>query len=268
MRILIFGLPKTGTTLLHNRVASAFPDHQTELEYVGNPTKPDCVTKLLVDPVVEQSVLASYQKRMMLVRDPRDRFISWLMYTPFNYMYAEADYSRALAYVDMIREKERDPGSVSVWDLTKHVIDWFNPRLEDQFVDLYQSLRLREPSLHFLQVGYELLVAHYAVQETQMQVYLDRPVPQLGDKPAYPGVLERVARTKSHGFWRHWFLPSDVDRFAPQFRRYIDTFGYDPQWTVDPKPTLDPARGSEYVVKLIHRRRSAFPALAGRPFPL
>jgi hypothetical protein len=54
-------------------------------------------------------------------------------------------------------------------------------------------------------------------------------------------------RSATYGEWRHWFVASDIDFFRPMFKTYMDTFGYDDDWTLAADPVIPRETASGYV---------------------
>jgi hypothetical protein len=260
MRIVIFGLPKTGTSLLFYRAAATFPDYELNMERPEDLTSGlFLVHKVLVGNGATPDLLNSFSYRLMTVRDPRDRIISWLLYAPYNTLYD--NHPRAQAMVKALRQKEADPWSVSVQELCEqHMGHVFRPDLENSAVRLDAAVLSH-------QVRYEELIK--GVADAAISDHLGRwlaPLP--ADAETKNAVIRRVVRSKSAGYWRDWFTPADVAYFRPQFACYMETFDYADDWELAAEPHLDPHLGSEYLVQLLQRRRQNSPKLRQTPYPL
>jgi hypothetical protein len=57
-----------------------------------------------------------------------------------------------------------------------------------------------------------------------------------------------VVRSATYGDWRNWFVASDIDFFRPMFKTYMDTFGYEDEWTLADAPVIPPETASGYVL--------------------
>ena len=69
--------------------------------------------------------------------------------------------------------------------------------------------------------------------------------------------LRRVARTKSSGDWRNWFLASDVAllRQSPVLERFMDEFHYSDSWLLPENPNVQARYASQYVETLAAEKR-------------
>ncbi len=253
MKILIVGLPKSGTTILTYRIAAALDDVFVEFEPVDGPDPAagaehrHLVTKKLVGS--QTTTLADYRdydRRIWICRDPRDFLVSQSLYRwhrpdppePID----EAWFDRVLA---KLRAKEADPGAVPFLDLEP--ADYF------ETLDAVAELRCREVDDGWLVYRYEDMVAG---RYDRLNRYLGFEVAT--DVEVAEG-LERVARRKGAGDWRDWFTPTDVEFFAAGgLDRYMAVFGYDGgDWALNDPQIIDPAHGSAYVTTLFNDHRTA-----------
>ncbi len=96
MHYLIAGLPKSGTTILFSRLAASLPapldtyfepDEDSALNAVlATSEAPNSLTKVLVGRVsAAQMMLSDFDKHVLIVRDPRDQFVSMLLYLFFDF---------------------------------------------------------------------------------------------------------------------------------------------------------------------------------------
>ncbi len=252
MRILVVGLPKSGTTILTYRIAGARDDVVVEFEPPEGPD-PDLaasaatiVTKKLVgSQTLNLDDFADYDRKIWICRDPRDFLVSQSLYRWHRDQPPTDEDRKGFAEaLDMIVAKEADPGSVpflqlkpddyagtfdAVADLWRREADeeWFLYRYEDMVAGRYQDLN------HYL--GFDV------------------------DPEATVGAgFERVVRRKSTGDWRAWFTEHDVRHYrSGSMAAYMATFGYDHEdWAINPEPHLAPEHGSQYVQALYDDHRS------------
>jgi hypothetical protein len=250
VRIVVVGLPKSGTTILTYRIAAALPGVHIDFEPPGPPRVPaghtgPVVTKKLVG--AQTADLASfdqYDRRIWICRDPRDFLVSQALYRwhreeepePIDVVW----FDRILA---LLEAKEADPGSVAFRDLEP--ADYFETF--DAVAELWQ----RQPRSAWFLYRYEDMVAgDYRDLERYLGFAIE-PTATVGEG------LERVERRKGTGDWRHWFTPSDVEHYrSGGLARYLDAFGYDDgDWALAPRPVLDPRFGSDYARSLFTRYR-------------
>ena len=89
MKIVIAGLPKSGTTALFYKIKNSLPRNAKGLfepfKYIPNPEdeKFDLVAKILFWPnrlEADYDSWGCFDKKIMIIRDPRDRYISEFLY--------------------------------------------------------------------------------------------------------------------------------------------------------------------------------------------
>ncbi|MEM9561776.1 MAG: hypothetical protein AAGA93_04110 [Actinomycetota bacterium] len=251
MRILIVGLPKSGTTILTYRVAAALDGAVVEFEPLGGPdaelaagAEHVVTKKLLGTQTHDLADFGHYDRRIWICRDPRDFLVSQTLYR--WHRETEPDPSDQQAFdrvVERLVAKEADPASVPFADLEPA-----------DYANTYEAVarlwvRERGPGWHLYR--YEDMVAgRYADLEAYLGFAVDH-------EATVADGLERVVRARSAGDWRHWFTEGDVDHYRRAgLDGYMATFGYDlDDWSLAPEPVIDPAHGSGYVTGLFNDHR-------------
>lgn len=264
MRVLIVGEGKSGTTALLRSVADALeeprelfePQLMTADDLAADPL---VVKKLLLNwKAAENDLLDTFDKRLYIVRDPRDRLISHLLYDAYNKADA-LDYKQRRKWLTLLRRKARNPQAVSVvhlintwWrlsrsDLTSHYVraldraTGFNRRIGDQFHTIHYE--------EYVDGKFEAVDAYLGLAIA-------------------PGVVKesetRVARSSTHGEWRRWFTPADVEVFRPVSHKWLRKHGYDhSDWELDPaNDPLDEATTVDYVDGLFSSKPLPKPSAA------
>lgn len=242
MRILIYGLPKTGTTALFYRIADSLKKSKKFFE-VRDTGGGSVVCKRLFPPFDldgGQPDLSSFKKKIWVVRDPRDRIISWMLYdSGFHRAYSERFHQSLL-------QKEEDPTSISVKKLLE--IGGFPPVrgwvVEPKALDWHKAN------------GHLLFTWNYEAGFTTPELdgvsgYLGRPVQPAG-KPV--DGHERVRRKGEPGDWKNWFLEEDVDLFWPHCEPYMIHFGYKLDWSLPDSREILPSHSSSYYLSLTNIR--------------
>lgn len=245
MKILIAGLPKSGTTILTYRIAEALDGAVIDFEPIDGPSPTDdagahVVSKKLVGTqTTDFDAYEHYDRKIWIARDPRDFLVSQSLYRWHREQAPEPiDQVWFDRVIEKLRAKERDPGSVAFQELepanyfetldavavlkdTTVGPDWFVFRYEDMVDGHYEALNRY--------LGFDVVV----------------------DAEVADG-FTRVARRKGYGDWRDWFVPSDVSFYAAGgLQRYMEAFDYDlDDWDLNDPQTIDPAHCSQYVTAL------------------
>jgi len=192
-----------------------------------------------------------FNKKIVIIRDPRDIVISALLYyAGYEYIWKRTvpEIQRCL---NLLRQKEEDPGSVSVLKLYEEMTDSFSKeRLQRMIVDrINMSIDLAQNHGFFV-IKYEDMIANK----------LDELENHLGfrivEKEDIGEEYRRVMRTKSRGSWNDWFVAEDVAFFRPAFQNFLKAFDYSLGWSPSEKPEIQASLSSEYVLKLVNERRS------------
>jgi hypothetical protein len=87
---------------------------------------------------------------------------------------------------------------------------------------------------------------------TELEAYLGIPLSGSGEPDQ---AYSHVPRTRSHSDWKNWLLEDDVRFFRPVVEDYMRHFGYADDWSLNEQPRVQPAFGSEYVKRVIERKR-------------
>ena len=125
--ILVTGVPKTGTTIVYHSIRMALPQNALclfEPEH-RNLLLPDQInTPVLVKSFIPASLAYDhFDKKILIIRDPRDQIISQMLYRPYNIItqkliLPEEKSRRVLQEImSLLHQKELDPGSVSVKEI-------------------------------------------------------------------------------------------------------------------------------------------------------
>lgn len=259
MRVLILGEAKSGTTALHQAVCDALgtaPEHQhfepDDLRTLDL-TAEDLVVKKLLSNLSppEKNLFLDFDRRVLLVRDPRDRLVSWLLYDIHGHA-RDLDDTKLEKYLDMLRRKEQDPAGVQFLRLT-HA--YWRLTGADMLSALARSVaRLNEILGRFRDLFEIVYYEQFVEGETsRLRIYLevdDLPVPEVGPD------LQRVVRTKSHGDWRHWFTDRDLLWLRPMVSPVLRRLDYAKDWNVADDPVIDPDHCSRYVERLVADARA------------
>ena len=251
--ILLTGNPKTGTTALFYSIKNALPQNSVcifEPENSGA-RLPEKITV----PVLVKCFMGlaqeydHFNKKILITRDPRDQIISQMLYTPYNLITRklitpEDKLERALdRAVQLLLQKEKNPAGVTIQEIRELMLLDIGISPQEKLIDYHYH----HP---------DIMVFRY---EDYVDGNFDRLNKYLGLKiEKTDDVAEkRVIRSKSYGFWKDWFTPSDVDHYKARFGSYMKLFGYEDNWKINPLQTIDPSVSSHYVRNLIDEAKDS-----------
>jgi len=271
LKILIAGLAKSGTTALLFKLKRALPtdalclfepkrfDQSTVSE------KRDVIAKILIGApdAFDYPSFRGFDRRILLVRDPRDQLVSRFLYRACSDPEFRNDDAKVTALVETMRQKEANPASISLLAL----VDRYN-ELRDRgrpatrppvgpsriwgTLSFPMALSFHRQEGEFLIYKYEDLVAEIY---TPLEDYLGMRLP-----PGTAVVAEQydhVRRTKDAGDWAHWFTASDIELFRPYLLPYMLEYGYEDNWTLAPVPRISAEHASEFVLRSVALRRKS-----------
>lgn len=256
MKIVIVGRAKSGTTALFYSIRSAMPANTYCLfEPVGYEQDENSfvLAKVLINVRKPPRFrdFDGFDRKILIVRDPRDIAVSQLLYSFYSVDPPWTD-EQAAPFFALLRSKEEDPRSVSVVELwnfsnrSRSKPDTWIARFDRTFEHL-MAFHRAHPEYHL--VRYEDFIAG---RIQALESYLGLKLPQT---ISVPETTRRVERAKSSGDWRHWFTPDDVACFKPTCEQAIRYFGYDGDWSLAEHPVIRPEHASGYVRRLIEERR-------------
>jgi hypothetical protein len=282
VKIVIYGLGKSGTSALFYKIRNSLPPGTIALfepdrygrrealrarlgALLRGRFAPDIVAKVL--PCGRRAVrlrdFDKFDRQVLIVRDPRDRLVSAVLYRAYHASFATRDEA-ALEFLDWLRRKEADPGAVSLQRLITafEALEGSGTSLP-AWLESYRthavagSLAFHAERPHLRPFHYENLVdGRFAALEEALGF-------PLTGSATVPDMLRRVVRTKGYGAWRNWFTPEDVDSLRPLLDPFLDRYYPDADWHLEASPAIDADHGSHYARQLMDERRamSGLPAL-------
>lgn len=259
-RILIAGLSKTGTTALFYKILDSFPGQTLPLFEPDAPPQDDntvtrnVVAKILLGPPSRLASFAHFERKIGIIRDPRDTLVSRLLYRMANHGLYLNDRSRIMEMHRLLQKKEESSESVSILDIVR-----LNERLSggkesvaelihQEWTRLIKIQKLVQDNRDFHSIKYEQLVlGDFAELENHLQF-------PLTGKGEVAEDLRRVVRTKSSGDWVNWFCEEDVNTFKPIYREFLDRNSYLLSWDLPEQRAVEPRFGSEFFLQSVERR--------------
>lgn len=265
MNIVIFGLAKSGTTALFYKIKKALPPDVVWLfephafDAATIPTGRSVIAKILpfriVNPADAES-FAHFEKQILIVRDPRDRLISRVLYNIYHAEFCD-DEQKVSTLMQLLARKEAAPQTVPLLELMTVIAelnghefslkDWGDTYLEHS-VKRPLDFHDRHPSV-FLFKYEDMIDSRLAALEEYLQLKLEHAT-------VVDAEVNRVTRTKSYGSWRDWFTPADVASFRPLLQPYLDRYYPNADWDLNPAPAIAAEHASCYIERLVNERRA------------
>ncbi|MGL6211608.1 MAG: hypothetical protein ACRC14_17440 [Paracoccaceae bacterium] len=262
---LILGSAKSGTTALFYAIRAAMRratgqdiqglfeprDMQAFQRYFDRSGDPVLLCKGLLGPVMRgmQDALPRFDRRIVIYRDPRDNIVSRLLFMPPRLL-SNVDRSKCDDYLELIRQKQADPRSISVLAILQAVSQMAG---RDDVPDNFRSNAVlpaniqREHGDQFWMFPYDDLVEG---RFDRLSAYLGLEVTPEFEVDGQHGY---VSRSKGSGEWRSWFLPEDIAFFALDVADDYTLMGFDPSETADDDPQISPGNSIDYARKQVDR---------------
>jgi hypothetical protein len=258
MKTLIVGIARSGTSALYFKLKQALPEstwclyepaHFDPSESAGST---DVLAKIVIGLPGEfdYTSFRRFDRKIMMVRDPRDNIVSRILYAPCATEAFRNDKAKVAAFTDALLRKEADPGSVSVVALS----DLF--RRLNGLDGASQPAMLHDLALDFHRANDDFTVCTYedfiAGRYAVIEDHLGFALP--GGEADVTAQYEHVVRGKTANDWKNWFTADDVAYFHPRLATFMRAYGYADDWTLAAAPHISPAHGSEFVRRSIALR--------------
>ena len=264
------GLAKTGTTGLYYQIKNSLDGEarvlfeETQYKREAGDDEKIVLAKTLIgrEGYADFSSFDPFDKKVCIVRDPRDRAISSFLYRSFDEAFLDDDAS-VERLVSMLRQKEEDPDCVSVTDLLMLQGELSGkPSKKPEGAALVLTMPLqwlmdfRRDHPEYFIVKYEDFVEN---RLEGLADYLGFSLPGGSEVDSH---LQRVVRTKGAGDWKNWLTESDIALLRADARMadYMKLFDYEDDWALPERRAVDPRHGSEYVLRLVEERRGGLSA--------
>jgi len=280
-KIVIFGQLKTGTTGLFYKIKHSLPDNTRTLfepsEYIpeANDENRFVLAKTILDHMpamqpLQYHTFMAFDKKIYLIRDPRDRMISALLYL---IQWSSNDYDtiynnehKLQEIMALLKRKEADPESLPMIRIFGQVIltlfDFSLEELRGWMASLYHRLFEFEDQLSdSFTLRYEDFIDGNI---GTLQDYLKL---SLHGQAVVADIHSEVTRSKGYGEWAHWFLEEDIDYFRPILSDYIRRHGYSDNWLIKKRKFINKDYCSKYVEHTVMRRRNVEKYYINQKFP-
>jgi hypothetical protein len=267
MRTLIVGIARSGTSALYFKLKQALPNTTWCLFEPPrfDPSDPgasaDVLAKIVIGPPddFDYTSFRAFDKKVMIVRDPRDNVVSRLLYGPCATEVFRKDKAKVAVFIRALLCKEADPRSVSVLDLIELFYHLIGRKLAVRPSALHDlALDFHRTNNDFFVCKYEDFIAgRYAAVENYLGIELP------GGDADVTAQYEHVVRTKAANDWKNWFTADDVAEFQPRLSSFMSAYGYPDDWLLAEEPSLCPQHGSEFVRRSVAMRNRPEQDLAG-----
>ncbi len=276
MKIVIYGLAKSGTTALFYKLKNSLPPDTLCLfeprafdpraakpkglkALLGRGREPDVLAKVLpFRPQAPADVdsFAHFDRQILLVRDPRDRLVSRLLYGVYLSNFCRQD-DKVRAFLAPLEQKERDARSVSVISLLRTFAALNGESFSfDEWAASHALHSVRRP-LEFHDRREDIFLFEYEAMVDgrfgALEEYVGAPL--RGAATVAPE-LHRVTRTRGYGNWRDWFTPEDIEYLRPVMQPFLDRYYGGAGWELNPSPAVAAEHGSRYVERIVNDRRA------------
>jgi hypothetical protein len=254
MNCMVTGLSKSGTTILFASIRDSFPRDRecffepttaAEFEHiVSRGLRTNTLTKALLGNLVEHShVITRFDTMVLIVRDPRDQFISQMLYQFYRFK-VRGDRAGYECARDLLRRKIESPSTVSTIQLYDTIASLAGRHGSENLAKRYDTLvRFREQYRPHT-VRYEDFVDRKSEGLEGLAQYLGMPVSiasQVDDEH------RRVVRTKTHGEWRAWLTAEDLEFINRGVAESMRALDYPVVSSVESPAPIPVATTLEYV---------------------
>jgi hypothetical protein len=269
MKILILGTGKSGTTALVYKLAGGLPNCKAFSggrpgKYIGD--YENAVYKHTYEESKGKSFelfrehlkKEHYDRKVWIARDPRDVAVSRMLYRWQKGIKGQKEQYQA--HLQLVLDKEKDPGTVSFAEICRYVgyNEW--PRAVEEAIEeeraRYRNMSDFVNSLTddwFLFTYEDMIAKDYQALDT----YLGFNVRDAAEVPVSTGKA-KVVRKKATGDWRHWFTQEDIELYKPAYLPYMEVIGYDgDDWTLNADPVIEPEFSSGYMQQLAHKKKKS-----------
>ncbi|MGF1591529.1 MAG: tetratricopeptide repeat protein [Pleurocapsa sp.] len=266
MKTLIYSLGKSGTTALAYSISKAFDNHELVFE-------PSLLSKvdyqrdnLIVKSIFanrwkkDQNYLPKFDKSILLIRNPLDRIVSYLLYMPYNGD-GYSDDRNAQTYVNLLKQKVERPDSVGIYDIDKCYSDidiTGRGSLIQAVKEQSENIQKFYESSHaknFFLLKYEDFIQNNL---EELSNYLGR---KISNKIKVSKQFRRTERSKNFDNYKAFFLSKELETSLKDFASFNNTFGYESSSNINSQNSEDElALSAEmtyaYTTKVINEYRS------------
>lgn len=194
-----------------------------------------------------------FDKQIYIIRDPRDRLISGLLFIMQQAPSIYRDEAVRDELIEVLRRKESDPTSISVLEILERILARMPNQALAPFLRSLEDhdswvMNFEDRLVNYFQIKYEDFVAG---RTDSLGDYIGL---SLSSEFAVDNTYSHVPRTRGTGDWRNWFLEQDIECLRPIFTSYMNRYDYNDDWTPSTTPVIHPEHCSKYVERTIAMR--------------
>ncbi|MEL6569296.1 MAG: hypothetical protein AAFQ22_12830 [Pseudomonadota bacterium] len=276
LNCLVIGKAKTGTTALAHLIQSETGSSVLHMEPKGIreilPALPEddgYLSKIIfehfrgrfrhLNAIIHNELYAQYDKVVFIRRDIRDEMVSRLLYLAKIIAPGNHPESAWREWIDVLREKERSPGSLSFREMCEKFQSIFGPNAWRDITNLHTDTEREFNNFISNSIKRDHAVVQY---EDLIDNNIDGLMEYFGH--TFSGTMADVElgkfaytkRSGQYGGWRSFFLSQDVD----DIRSILDRKGLDrfDDWDLEAAEALNPSDFSQYVIRMSARPLEVF----------
>lgn len=251
-KVLVVGMAKSGTTALFYQIKNSMPDstlclfERKNIKLLPKDEFRPVLAKEIIGKAKED-VYAIFDKRILIIRDPRDMLISTCLYMVRHEPFVN-DEKFMREYIGLLRKKEKDPRCVSIRQILS-CIDDKRRHQKGKKVAWLERIPILQNKHNLFLIKYEDFVRGDIIN---LEKYLGFKLVGL---PQVEPARQRVERTKWYGDWKNWFTEEDVIFFQPRYKKFLQLYGYEDDWSLNPNPVISSEHASLYVERIVNEVR-------------
>lgn len=257
LRIAIFGRYKSGTTMLFYSIKDALPAKSRLLfeEQKYTFRRRDRYVPVLAKVIlgmpddghdVDYEGFLAFEKLVYLIRDPRDWLVSGTLFVISRHLKQHVNQQKMSSILKLLKQKEADSSSVALVTILEETLKCLpGQSLTQTLDDLNRSMAWQ--FAFEKELGDHICLKYEDFIEKKYSPLSDYLGLSVKACHKFNAVHSHVPRTKSHGNWRDWLLPQDVELFQPIFDPFLRRYQYETSWEVNPVQKVQPEHCSQYV---------------------
>lgn len=199
---------------------------------------------------VDYESFLAFEKRVLLIRDPRDWLVSGTLFSIAQHVKQHANEQTISSILNLLHQKEADSSSVALVTILEETLECLPGKSLTQTLDDLKSF------MAWLIAFEKELGDHFRLK---YEDFIDKKYLPLSDYlglsvnacPEVNAAHSHVPRTRSYGNWRDWFLPEDVELFQPIFDPFLRRCQYETSWEVNPVQTVQAEHCSQYIARTL-----------------